>query len=243
MPETTTASGPAALALRGRKPFASGGNRWCFVHPDDSMICVKVPHPEVSLAEKRRRKGLKGRLKPASAFDENASERRTLIALERQIGPTLAQHVPRYLGMVPTDMGEGIQVEMIRSADGSIALPLKQVLWEEQLSPPLEQALTRFSRFWIEHRVPSRALLLHNLLVQVRSGELRLWVIDGIGSSDLLPFTRLNRRLAQRKAERKIADLHERIAVLLEKRRTGADPGRHGFLPKTSTTTDTENSG
>lgn len=221
------------LALRGLRPFASGGNRWCFVHPDDPAICVKVAHPEVSLTDKRRRKGLKGRLKPARSFDENRQEQQTLITLEQQIGPAFNEHVPRYLGMVETDMGPGIQVQLIRSRDDSIALPLKQYLWEQGRTADLDQALAEFSVFWIEHRIPSRSLLLHNIVVEDRGGPepLKLWVIDGLGNADLLPLARWSRRLARRKAARKVRDLEARIESLLEKRRTGADPGRHGFLP------------
>lgn len=223
------------LALRRLEPFASGGNRWCFVHPSDRNVCIKVAHPEVSLADKRRRKGLKGRLKPARAFDENRQEQQTLVALERELGSAFNEHVPRYLGMVATDMGPGIQVQLIRSCDGAIALPLKQYLWLNGRTVELDQALVAFNRFWIEHRIPSRSLLLHNIVVEDRGNALglKLWVIDGLGNADLLPLARWSRRLARRKAERKVQDLAERIESLLEKRRTGADPGRHGFLPGT----------
>lgn len=187
----------------------------------------------MSLADKRRRKGLKGRLKPARSFDENRQEQRTLITLERQIGPAFNEHVPRYLGMIDTDMGTGIQVQLVRSHDGAIALPLKQHLWERGRTQALDQALEEFGRCWIEHRIPSRSLLLHNLVVEDRGGQepLKLWVIDGLGNSDLLPLARWSKRLARRKAERKVRDLDVRIESLLEKRRNGADPGRHGFLP------------
>lgn len=221
----------ATLKLTALTPFASGGNRLCFVHPEDASVCVKVAHPEVSLADKRKRKGLKGRFKPASAFDENAAERKTLLQLRRRIGPALEEHVPRYLGMVDTDLGPGIQVDLIRSQDGSVALPLKQYLWTQGRTAALDAALETFATYWVAHRVPSRALLLHNVVVQDTGTALKLWVIDGLGNSDLLPLATLSQTLARRKAERKIADLRQRVTTLLRMKATGEDPGRHGFLP------------
>ncbi|MEM6708385.1 MAG: YrbL family protein [Pseudomonadota bacterium] len=223
------------LLLTQETPFASGGNRLCFVHPQDPSICVKVAHPDVSLAEKRKRKGLKGKLKPAVAFDENRSEQRTLETLIKQIGPALHHHVPAYHGMIDTDLGLGIQVGLVRCTDGTIARTLKQRVWEDGVVPALSTALETFAAYWIQHRIPSRALLLHNLVVEERPTGLHLWVIDGLGSSDLLPLSRWSPRLAQRKAQRKIADLYERIDTLLMIKERGGNPGRHGFLPKAAT--------
>ena len=33
------------INLDGIKPFAEGGNRMCFVHPDNPGRCLKVVHP------------------------------------------------------------------------------------------------------------------------------------------------------------------------------------------------------
>ena len=226
----SSSAGSKTLKLKALEPFASGGNRLCFVHPDDDNVCVKVAHPDVSLADKRKRKGLKGRLKPASAFDENAAEQKTLTRLRQRIGPALDEHVPRYLGMVDTDLGLGIQVDLIRSQDGRVALPLKQYLWTQGRTAALDAALETFATYWVTHRVPSRALLLHNVVVQDTGTVLKLWVIDGLGNSDLLPLATLSQTLARRKAERKIADLYQRVETLLKMKATGEDPGRHGFL-------------
>ena len=219
------------IRLAAEKPFARGGNRLCYVHPEWPDVCIKVPRPDVDLAAKRRRKGLKGRLKPAASFDDNRAEARTLTALHERIGDTLRTFVPRFLGWVETDLGPGVTVDLIRDADGVIATPLKQYVWERGLDADLEAALEEFTAYWRRERVPSRELLLHNIVAPRHpGGTLGLVVIDGLGNADLLPFSRWSRGLARRKAIRKVARLRTRIERLLETREAGGDPGEHGFL-------------
>ena len=219
------------IRLSDLTPFARGGNRLCFVHPERPEVCVKVPRPDVGLAEKRRRKGLKGRLKSAASFDDNRDEAETLTALHQRIGPDLARFAPRFLEWVATDLGAGIAVDLMRDADRAIATPLKQYVWERGLAPPLSAALAEFSAFWVRERVPSRELLLHNVVVRrLSGGELRLVVVDGLGNADLLPLSRWSARLAERKAARKVARLRTRIDALLATRAAGGHPGEHGFL-------------
>lgn len=219
------------MRLSGLAPFARGGNRLCFVHPERPDVCVKVPRPDVDLAEKRRRKGLKGRLKPAASFDDNREEAETLTALHRRVGPDLASFAPRFLEWLATDLGRGIAVDLIRDADGAIATPLKQYVWERGLDAPLRAALVEFGAFWVRERVPSRELLLHNVVVRRRGdGALGLVAIDGLGNADVLPLSRWSARLAERKSVRKVDRLHRRIAALLATRAAGGQPGEHGFL-------------
>ena len=219
------------IRLSDLTPFARGGNRLCFVHPQRPDVCLKVHRPDVGLAEKRRRKGLKGRLKPAASFDDNRDEAETLTALHRRVGPDLARFAPRFLEWVATDLGTAIAVDLMRDADGAIATPLKQYVWERALEPPLSAALAEFSAFWVRERVPSRELLLHNVVVrQLGAGALRLVAVDGLGNADLLPLSRWSARLAERKAVRKVERLRIRIDALLATRAAGGHPGEHGFL-------------
>ena len=223
--------GGTLVRLAMETPFARGGNRLCYVHPERPDICIKVPRPDVDLAVKRRRKGLKGRLKPAARFDDNREEARTLVALHERTGTTLRAFVPRFLGWVETDLGPGVTVDLIRDGDGAIATPLKQYVWERGCDADLEAALAEFTTYWIRERVPSRELLLHNVVARrLANGALRLVVIDGLGNADLLPFSRWSRALARRKATRKAARLRARVDRLLRTREAGGDPGEHGFL-------------
>ncbi|MYE13423.1 MAG: hypothetical protein F4X99_17575, partial [Gammaproteobacteria bacterium] len=109
------------IRLSTATPFARGGNRLVYVHPDRPEVCIKLPRADVNLAVKRRRKGLKGRLKPAATFDENRAEARTLTELHGRIGDSLAAFVPRFLGWVAPDLGRGVVVGLLRDAAGALA--------------------------------------------------------------------------------------------------------------------------
>ena len=222
------------IRLSTATPFARGGNRLVYVHPDRPEVCIKLPRTDVDLAVKRRRKGLKGRLKPAATFDDNRAEARTLTELHGRIGDSLAAFVPRFLGWVETDLGRGVALELIRDDDGAIATPLKQYVWECGFDERLETALRELTAYWVRERVPSRELLLHNVVARRRGdGSVRLVVIDGLGNADLLPLSRWSQGLARRKSARKAARLRNRIEGLLRTRAEGGDPGEHGFLRRT----------
>lgn len=219
------------IRLSTATPFARGGNRLVYVHPERPEVCIKLPRTDVDLAAKRRRKGLKGRLKPAVTFDDNRAEARTLAELHRRIGAGLAAFVPRFLGWVETDLGRGVAVDLIRDDDGAIATPLKQYVWERGFDEGLETALAEFTAYWVRERVPSRELLLHNVVARrADAGVVHLVVIDGLGNADLLPLSRWSRVLARRKSARKAARLRKRIEDLVRTRAEGGDPGEHGFL-------------
>ncbi|MDE0351018.1 MAG: YrbL family protein [Gammaproteobacteria bacterium] len=219
------------IHLSASTPFARGGNRLVYVHPERPDACIKLPRGDVDLAAKRRRKGLKGRMKPAATFDDNRAEARTLTELHRRIGGSLASFVPRFLGWVDTDLGRGVCVDLVRDDDGAIATPLKQYVWESGFDGPLEAALGEFTAYWVRERVPSRELLLHNVVARRKGdGAVRLVVIDGLGNADLLPLSRWSRVLARRKSARKAARLRSRIEDLVRTRAAGGDPGEHGFL-------------
>ena len=37
------------INLEGVRPFAEGGNRVCYVHPNNKNLCLKVSKPDVCL--------------------------------------------------------------------------------------------------------------------------------------------------------------------------------------------------
>src|SRR5690606_29292096 len=103
------------LQLASMQPFARGGHRLCFVHPDNPALCVKVRRPDFSLADRRRKKGFPKNLRPLSSFDDNAEEFRVMTDLERAFGEPLYKHVSRCHGFAATDMGPGLVSELIRN--------------------------------------------------------------------------------------------------------------------------------
>jgi hypothetical protein len=220
------------LELLGSKPFAIGGNRLCFIHPGRSDRCVKVRRPDFTLTDLRRKKGFPKNLRPLSSIDDNAEEYRVMMSLDRKFGRSVYKHVSECFGFEDTDLGKGLVSELICDPDGRISFSLKQYLWEHGRDESVDLALAQFCDFWQEHAIPSRTLLLHNLVAQrnENGGVARLVVIDGLGSPNLIPFHWLSNSVQSKKVGRKLEDLHTRFESYVKSCESGTVPSSVGRL-------------
>lgn len=224
------------IKLAKLKPFANGGNRLCFIHPHDRALCIKVARPNFSPAEKRSRKRFPKNLKPLSSFDDSQIEHDVLASIHNKLGDKVWTLIPRTYGMIETDLGHGIVTNLVTDADGKISLTLLQYLWEQGLTPEIQHSLQDFYQQWQSLVVPSRDLLLHNIVVRQsiaeHSGEKQCSpiVIDGLGWSDMIPLAKISKTLAYKKAGRKIKNMQERIISLLAAKESGGSWGIHGFI-------------
>ncbi|HNA81119.1 MAG TPA: YrbL family protein [Thiobacillaceae bacterium] len=220
------------LLLTGLEPFARGGGRDCYAHPQDSGLCVKVAREGRSPEE--RRQGVawwKRWRKSANKYDDSLRDFQILKALESDADSVTWQHIPRCLGWVETDRGRGLVTDLIRDADGLISRNLLEYLWTNHYDDRVQAAVDEFARFWESGRIPSRSLFLDNIAAQVRSdGTLRLVVIDGLGSTVLIPWYTWSTTLGRIWARRKIQELRRDIAIQVERRRTQAAPSKATFL-------------
>lgn len=220
------------LNVSDLQPFARGGNRLCFIHPGHADRCIKVRRPDFTLADLRKKKGFPKNLRPLSSFDDNAEEFKVMSALHKRIGEPMYQFISRCFGFEETDMGKGLVSELIRDESGSISHTLKQYIWDEGYTADCQRAVNEFIEGWNLLGVPSRDLLVHNIVVQrALDGSIRrLVVIDGLGSSSIIPDVLFPKNYFLKKATRKTANLRHRIDVLLAAREKGEFPGTHGLL-------------
>jgi len=216
---------------RVEKAFSRGGNRWCFVDPTDSSRCIKILRSDRSPAIKRSKKNIIGRMKPLDSYDDNVQEARVFHRIEALVGQEAFELIPWCYGFVDTDLGRGLASELIRDENGYISKSLKQCVWEDGYSAELQCAVNNFITRWGELGIPSRNLLLHNIVVQKnQTGIQRLVVIDGLGWPDLLPLAWWFQCLAQRKAARKAQRLEYAIRKLLSVKASEGDWGYHGWI-------------
>ncbi|WP_317929970.1 YrbL family protein [Halioxenophilus sp. WMMB6] len=211
--------------------FTQGGNRLCFSDPRDAGRCIKVLRPDRLPAIKRAKYRFPRNLKPLHYFDDNWQELRIYQQIERLVGEAAFQLIPRCFGMVDTNHGPGLVSEMITDSDGRVSLSLKQCVWQQGREPKLMAAVHAFIKRWGELGMPSRNLLLHNIVVQQQTDDrLRLVVIDGLGWPDLLPLANWLPSLARAKAQRKAERLLAAIDNLINNQKTGKSWGYHGWL-------------
>ncbi|WP_417546045.1 YrbL family protein [Marinobacter sp.] len=220
------------LTLSDQKPFAKGGHRLCFVHPENDQHCIKVRRPDFTLEDLRKSKGFPKNLRPLKSFDDNLEEYRVIDDITRKIGAEAFQHIYHCYGFIDTDLGPGLECELIRDDSGLISLSLKQYIWEHGYTESCKQAVEALSNFWVRHQIPSRRLLIHNIMAQQSSdGDLkRLVVIDGLGSPNLVPWHWLSSPIKTQKVNERIRHLQDKIEEAVYKRSQGVMPSRVGFL-------------
>ena len=211
--------------------FARGGNRLCFIDPADRNRCIKVLRPDRSPEVRRAEKKFPKSLKPLHVFDDNLSEQRVYDMIDRLTGEPAYRFIPRCFGFVDTNLGRGLCSELIRDENGLISISLKQYVWQHGVTDTLDSALRWFASGWRALGMPSRNLLLHNIVVeQSATGIERLVVIDGLGWADFFPLAYYLPPLARYKAARKIKSLYKAIDYLLYKKEHDIAYGYHGWL-------------
>lgn len=216
------------LTLSNKEPFARGGRRLCFVHPEDDARCVKVLRTDGDRFRKTGRTFVPGFLR--REYDNNEDERRALDALQRRLGSAY-DHLPRCYGYVETDLGRGLVLELVRDEDGHISRSVRESLLEGVALDELRPAYDEMAAFYIEHGVVTRAILDHNLTAQRVGSAWRLTLIDGFGDSTLIPLRSLlasTRRATAKKRMRAGWERIEEIAAQIRAGDTDWDRSRWG---------------
>lgn len=209
------------IQLAAIKPFSMGGNRLCFVHPNDPNCCLKVFQERGEPKERRRRKGWIGFIRPLSTYDENLQEYLALTSLHKQFNYYVTQHIPKTKGLLQTDLGRAHAMQLIRDADGKISQTLEQYIWEHGLDQVAKAAISEFAANWIKGAPLTRELLPHNLLIHHSSSSAKLMLVDGFGR-------RSKRRIAlpfkSNPQQKYLLRLDQRINEVLKRKSNGSSP-------------------
>ena len=113
------------LNLKSKQPFARGGGLLCYVHPQREVRCVKILRSGKAPSDLRRKDPFYKRLRSSTHYDQNLRD----LKIYRGLSPRLKSDARRHLlfvdGLVRTDPGSGLCLELIRDVDGLISLSLK----------------------------------------------------------------------------------------------------------------------
>ena len=194
-----------ALALAALEPFAKGGHRHCYVHPENPGLCVKVP----ARADDGRCRALQRR-----ELEDYATlrDRRPAVLLER---------IPVIEGVVDTDLGVGIVSELCRDADGRISRNLAALISEQGLSPSLVAAIDGLKRWLKTQRLVTRDTGPHNAVaMRLGEDEWKLVIVEGWVHRRYQWLARCHRILADRMIDRQLAKFDRRVSKLV-----GVRPG------------------
>jgi hypothetical protein len=198
------------INLDGIKPFAEGGNRMCFVHPDNSGRCLKVVHPGLPSKIKNNKPWYK-RFRSIESFDDNLREQKAYDqkALKND-DPNLWLHLARWYGMTETSIGIASETELIRNGD-TIAETLETYLFREGITEEIKASIEDFEQWLKDHLVLTKNLIPHNLVLDYQSDKIVIKIIDGLGSQAFIPLPNYSDFFAKRYINRRIELMWSRI--------------------------------
>lgn len=211
------------LQLSDKLIFSSGGNRICYVHPQDPNHCLKIIRPDRIPSLRRADKHFWSRLLPLDYYDENRVEHASLSFLHENHSHEIRQHLPKSYGMTLTDLGWAHETDLIRDESGLISETLEQYIWNHGIDIIASRCINSFKENWSLDTPSTRALIPHNIVLQRSKAEDRLILIDGFGRKPtfgkFIPKT--NRRGLY---QRRMNDFDARIKKLLRRKQTDTGP-------------------
>ena len=197
------------IKLKDRKILFKGGNRICYLHPDDDNKILKVLSPEKLPEAKRKTAPLYKKFRTLNSFDDNLKELKAFKNLAQR-GEGVWRHFPKCFGMMETDLGDAICLELIRSGDGSLAPTVNEYIRIHGLTGDLMKAMEDFFSFLRNNHIITRDLHGRNLILK-KNGGFRIYMIDGIGNSDFIPIANLSKTWAKHKINRNVDKLKNRL--------------------------------
>jgi hypothetical protein len=156
------------IELSENELIGRGNKRFCYKHPVESMLCIKVAR------------------KPTS-WHENVIEWVYINHLKKQNVPL--DHLIDCYYWINTNFGPGLVFERVMDEDGNPSPSLAEAIRKSKveisdISPMLED----LKRWAIHHNVVVAELNSVNMMVQKKDGTYKLMMVDGVGARDRISW-------------------------------------------------------
>ena len=198
------------IDLSNSKPFANGGNRACYQHPENINICLKITHPDLPNKLKAKAPWYK-KYRSLDSFDDN--KREELAYNQKAISKNESivwDHLVRWHGFEETSKGLASATEMVLN-DGMIAETLESYLFTNGKDEKITVAINDFENWLKKTLILTKNIIPHNIVVKKTEGKLQLKIIDGLGCSSFLPLPKISKFFAKRYVSRRVELMHSRI--------------------------------
>lgn len=198
------------IDLNGVTPFAEGGNRRCFVHPNNPNRCLKVIHSGL-LETIIKNKPWYKKLRSAESFDDNLRERDAYNqkALRNDNSETW-KHLAKWYGMVETTIGAASETELIKN-ENLVAETLESYLFANGLTDEIKLSIEQFHDWLRKNLILTKNLIPHNLVLKRVNNDIIIKIVDGLGSQAFIPLPDYSNFFAKRYVERRIELMMSRI--------------------------------
>ncbi len=214
------------VQLKNLQAFAHGNHRHVYRHPEKEDRCLKLMAEHWKESPRWKRATLLGKLvRPHGYFNENVAEYEFSKETLRKVGHGASDFLAIAHGFVESDIGELLEVDLVRNHDGVVSVTLKEYLWENGLTPDCESALQKFWEQLHEHWVFVQARP-DNLAVKVKGcGKLQILAIDGYAYTQVIPIAKWFRKEKERKLAKFKRNQKNSIAKILSLRESGDEEG------------------
>jgi len=198
------------IDLNGVTPFAEGGNRRCFVHPNNPNRCLKVIHPGLLQTIIKNKPWYK-KLRSAESFDDNLRERDAYNqkALRNDNSETW-KHLAKWYGMVETTIGAASETELIKN-ENLVAETLESYLFANGFTDEIKLSIEQFHDWLRKNLILTKNLIPHNLVLKRVNNDIIIKIVDGLGSQAFIPLPDYSNFFAKRYVERRIELMMSRI--------------------------------
>ena len=199
------------INLEEVKPSAEGGNRVCYIHPDNKSLCLKISKAEV-VKKMRSNAPWYKKLRSERSFDDNFREESAYQQRAIKENPQkIWKHLAKWYEFVETSKGLASCTELIMNND-KVAKNLEEYLFSKGRTLEIDKALKEFEIFLKETKLLTKNIIPHNLAVKENDSGLTLKIIDGLGCMSFIPLPEISNTFADRYIKRRIELMYSRIA-------------------------------
>ncbi len=156
---------------------ARGSHRGIFLNDDFKNKCFKI-------VIARKKGAWWKRIRPLSWYSENIKEIKTYKLIEKKNDPKIFDFIPNFYGVIKTNLGDAMLIDYIGDS-----MSIKEYIAKYGLTEQLKKSLMNMFRVFYKNNVQIRDQHLNNYLVKMGDGgDVSVKLIDGIGSSQLIPL-------------------------------------------------------
>lgn len=177
------------IKLESNNYIGEGEIRTCYVHPEDNLLCIKIPKPEVTREYT---------YKEILYFQKISKRNKTNFKY-----PFYSD----FKGEVETNFGLGQVFDLVRDEQtGEISKTLEYYLKKERhiiSDEKLIDAIMLLKQQMTEFKVFTRDLRARNLCCKIcKDNSVQIIIIDGIGHRDFFPLADYFNYFSMKKIER-----------------------------------------
>jgi len=123
--------------------------------------------------------------------------------------------LPKVDGLVDTNLGQALCMELIRDADELVSQPLRVFIAENGFTDDVRQALDDLECKHLDKALFLRDASLANVLVQrLKNNQLRMLFIDGVGDHAVIPVSRIVKTVARKRIAKKFRHVRKACVSL-----------------------------